>query len=283
MTTPPDVAVEVTNDAMRATGVTVKFGGLVALSGVSLDVRPGEIVGLVGPNGAGKSTLFSVLSGLLRPNAGQVLMGGADVTSANPQQRARLGLARTFQQPELFLSRTVREHLVLGHRVHFARRRLWRDLIDFRSLRPPGAFEKERVDGLLELLDITRIADTPVSALPLGLSRLVEVGRALATDPSVLLLDEPLSGLDVHESKNLADVLRQVSIDQSVALLLVEHDVATVLELSSRIFVLDFGQVISSGTPEYIRNDPAVRAAYLGDDKSAASSTPAGDEVGTTS
>jgi ABC-type branched-subunit amino acid transport system ATPase component len=261
-TTPSDVP------ALAATGITVQFGGLLALSDVSLEVPPGTIVGLVGPNGAGKSTLFAVLSGLLRADAGLVYLHGVDVTNASPQLRARHGMARTFQQPELFMGLSVREHVVLAHRVRFSRQRLWRDMLDPRTLRAPPRAEYERVDALLELLDLTHVARAPVGGLPLGTSRLVEVARALATRPDIVLLDEPLSGLDTRESENLASVFRKVvdSDDQQVSLLMVEHDVATVLALSSRILVLDFGQLIASGTPEEIRSNPSVRSAYLGDE-----------------
>ena len=268
---PPSVA-DTTAPVLTATGVTVRFGGLTALSDVGLEVPRGAIIGLVGPNGAGKSTLFAVLSGLLRPAAGRVHLQGNDVTNASPQLRARLGLARTFQQPELFMGLTVREHLVLAHRVRFSRQRLWRDMVDPRSLLPPARAENERVDQLLELLDLTHVARASVGALPLGTSRLVEIARALATRPDVVLLDEPLSGLDMRESENLASVFRRVvqNHQHKVSLLMVEHDVATVLSLSSRIFVLDFGELIASGTPTEIRNNAAVRSAYLGDDDSAA-------------
>lgn len=253
---------------LAASGVTVRFGGLTALSDVSIEVPRGTIVGLVGPNGAGKSTLFAVLSGLLRPASGRVFMHGQDITRTTPQQRARLGMARSFQQPELFLGLTVREHVMLAHRIRFDRARLWRDMFDPRSLLPAPSSENERVDSILELLDLTHVARASVGSLPLGTSRLVEVARALGTRPDVLLLDEPLSGLDMHESENLANVFRRVvaNDDHEVSLLMVEHDVATVLALSSRIFVLDFGQLIATGTPAEIRSNPAVRAAYLGDE-----------------
>ena len=251
----------------RPADITVRFGGLTALSSVSLEVQPGKIAGLVGPNGAGKSTLLAVLSGLLRPNSGQVFLHGNDVTNASCRSRSRRGLARTFQQPELFMGLTVREHLMLAHRARVAPHRLWRDMLDPRSLFPPAQDETERVDELLELLRLTRVEKAPVAALPLGVSRLVEVGRALASEPNVLLLDEPLSGLDIKASENLLVVFRKI-VDQPghpVSLIMVEHDVAAVLSLSDIVFVLDFGERIAVGTPEAIRNDPAVRAAYLGD------------------
>jgi ABC-type branched-subunit amino acid transport system ATPase component len=253
--------------ALQANEVTVRFGGLMALSDVSIEVAPRRIAGLVGPNGAGKSTLLAVLSGLRRPNAGRVRLLGEDVTNSSPRGRAQRGMARTFQQPELFLGLTVREHLVLAYRARTQPHRLWRDMFDPRALMPPAQTENERVDALLELLRLTRVAKAPVAALPLGVVRLVEVGRALAGEPRVLLLDEPLSGLDMKASENLVAVFRQLvgQTEQPLSLVIVEHDVAAVLSLSDSVFVLDFGERIAVGTPEEIRNDPTVQAAYLGD------------------
>jgi ABC-type branched-subunit amino acid transport system ATPase component len=264
--TASDGAVETTEPILRAESVTVRFAGLIALNEVDVSVPPGTIVGLVGPNGAGKSTLFGVLSGLLRPNRGRVSLAGRDVTGARPQVRARLGLARTFQHPELFSGLSVRDHLVLAHRVRHARRRLWTDLLDGRAWRAADPYENQRVDGILELLGITDIARRDVSVLPLGLSRLVEVGRALATSPKVVLLDEPSSGLDASETERLSAGLVRARDARGVSFLLVEHDVAMVLGLSATVFVLDFGVLIAKGTPEEIRADPAVKAAYLGDE-----------------
>jgi ABC-type branched-subunit amino acid transport system ATPase component len=269
---------------LAAEAITVRFGGLMALNDVSIDVAPGSIAGLVGPNGAGKSTLLAVLSGLLRPNAGRVWLQGQDVTGSSPRMRAGRGLARTFQQPELFLGLTVREHMVVAHRARVSPHRMWRDMFDPRSLLPPSKAENEKVDGLLELLRLTRVAKAPVAALPLGILRLVEVGRALASDPQVLLLDEPLSGLDIKASENLLSVFRHIvnQADPPLSLILVEHDVAAVLSLSDQVFVLDFGERIAVGSPEQIRQDPAVRAAYLGDsDLPQRTTAPVGDSAGT--
>jgi branched-chain amino acid transport system ATP-binding protein len=253
--------------AIEARNVTVRFGGLVALNDVSLSVPPASIVGLVGPNGAGKTTLFGVLSGLLHPQGGDVFLGGKRVTSASPSKRSRLGLARTFQQLELFMGLTVREHVVLGYRVRNQRKRLWTDLLTAGALHPASDEENERVDRLIDLLGLTSVANTGASVLPLGTARRVEVARALATGPSIVLLDEPSSGLDGHETSQLGAALRTVVEEEHVSLLLVEHDVAMVLGLSSQVAVLDFGVRIAHGTPDEIRNDPAVRAAYLGDDE----------------
>ncbi len=253
--------------ALEARNVTVRFGGLVAVSDVSLEVPPASIVGLVGPNGAGKTTLFNVFSGLLRPQEGDVYLGGRKVTGAAPSKRSRLGLARTFQQLELFMGLTVREHVILGYRVRNQRRRLWSDLLTAGSLHRTSDTERARVEHLIDLLDLRSVADTAAAVLPLGTARRVEVARALATGPSIVLLDEPSSGLDGHETAHLGAALRTVADEEKISLLLVEHDVAMVLGLSSSVAVLDFGVRIAYGSPDEIRNDPAVRAAYLGDDE----------------
>jgi len=248
--------------ALTASGVTVRFGGLTALDAINVEVAPGTTVGLVGPNGAGKTTLFNVMSGLLRPNEGAVHLAGRDVTQLSPTARARRGLARTYQRSELFTELTVRENLVLAYR---ARRRTHHLTLDLLGLgRRRDAQEDETVDGLLESLRLSEVAGRPADGLPLGTGRLVEVGRALAAEPDVVLLDEPSAGLDEHETDLLADVLRRTRVGSSVAFLLVEHDVDLVLGLSDQVYVLDFGRCIAAGPPESIRSDPAVRAAYLG-------------------
>jgi branched-chain amino acid transport system ATP-binding protein len=249
---------------LEARDVTVRFGGLVALREVGLAVPARTIVGLVGPNGAGKTTLFGVLSGVISPAAGTVLLQGRDVSRDPPHRRARAGLARTFQRTELFADLTVREHFVLAHRARHARPRLTADLLG----RPPKDrdAEDDRVGGLLSVLGLEPVADRPARSLPLGTGRLVEVGRALATDPVVILLDEPSSGLDVHETEQLAATLIRARDERGVALVLVEHDLDLVLGMSDVVSVLDFGTMIASGTPGEVATDPRVRAAYIGDE-----------------
>jgi branched-chain amino acid transport system ATP-binding protein len=238
----------------------------MAVNDVDIAVPPRETVGLVGPNGAGKSTLFGVLSGLIRPTRGTVLLSGADVTHASPQVRADGGLARTFQHPEIFGGLTVRQHLVLAYRTRKSKRRIWSDLFTFGSLRRTDRSEKAVVDGLIDSLGLGPFADRLAAGLPLGVSRLVELGRALATSPTVLLLDEPSSGLDSHETLEFEGTLRRIADDRGVSVLIVEHDVELVMRLCRTIYVLDFGLLIASGTPEQIRHDPKVRAAYLGEE-----------------
>jgi ABC-type branched-subunit amino acid transport system ATPase component len=242
---------------LRARDVSVMFGGLKALDGVSITVGGGTIHGLMGPNGAGKSTLFDVFSGLLRPRAGEVLLDGRPVTRKRPQRRFALGLARTFQRPQLFRTLTVREHLIVARRAH---RRVASRGPDF----TPDREERAVVDDLIGLFRLTPVADVPASLLALGTARLVEIARALAGSPRVVLLDEPSSGLDSSETRTVAAALERTRGEKDVALLLVEHDVELLMELCDHIDVLDFGRLIASGSPEVIHDDPAVAAAYLG-------------------
>jgi ABC-type branched-subunit amino acid transport system ATPase component len=242
--------------------VSVRFGGVQALRSVSLEVAAGRITGLIGPNGAGKSTLFDVVSGLRAPATGRVLIDGRDVTGVSPQARARLGMARTFQRLELFGELTVRQHLVVAHRVRHRRAQLALDLLGLGNRPRPG--EDDAVDGVLDLLGLGPIAGAPARALPIGTGRLVEVARAVAAEPRVILLDEPSSGLDGAETDRLAAVLGRLRAERAVALLLVEHNVDLVLSLADRVTVLDFGAVIADGTPDDIRADQAVQRAYLG-------------------
>ncbi len=238
--------------ALAVSGVSVRFGGLQALDGVDLAVRPGAVTGLIGPNGAGKTTLFNVITGLERPGAGRVEMGGHDVTGLAPHRRARLGLARTFQRLEVFGSLSARDNILAAAEF----RRGWaRD----------GSDPVQVTSEIVERVGLGRVADSRVDALPTGLARLVELGRALATRRRVLLLDEPGSGLDGGESEALGDLLLELA-GEGMAVLLVEHDVDLVMRVCDPVYVLDFGRIIASGTPADVRTDPAVQAAYLGAD-----------------
>jgi branched-chain amino acid transport system ATP-binding protein len=207
------------------------------------------------------------LSGLLRPRAGTVSIDGEEVTHGSPQMRADRGLARTFQHPEIFGGLTVRDHLVLAYRTRTAKGRIWSDLFTLGSLHPVAPDERSTVDGLIESLGLQPVAHSLALGLPLGMTRLVELGRALATSPRVLLLDEPSSGLDSAESAEFEHTLRAVATDRDVSVLIVEHDVELVMRLCSTVYVLDFGVLVACGSPAEVRSDPRVRAAYLGDER----------------
>jgi branched-chain amino acid transport system ATP-binding protein len=228
--------------------VSVRFGGLLAVDMTSFTVDEGRITGLIGPNGAGKTTMFNVITGLQRPNIGRVLYDGRDITEVKPHKRARLGIARTFQRLEVFGSLTARENiLVAAEKRHGA----------FSSTAPKRAGE------VLERVGLTAVADEHVDQLPTGTARLVELARALATEPRVLLLDEPSSGLDDEETDEMSRLLLSLAAD-GLGILLVEHDVAFVMGTCAELNVLDFGRIIARGTPEEIQANPAVQTAYLG-------------------
>jgi branched-chain amino acid transport system ATP-binding protein len=245
-----------------ADGVTKRFAGITALDAVDLDVATGEVVGLIGPNGAGKTTFFNVLLGLLRPDAGSVLFDGRDLTRVPTHRRARLGIGRTFQRIELFTGMTPREHLLVADRARSGTGALWKDVI---GRGRATSEEQERAQRTLDLLGLRAVADRKVEALSLGIGRLIEVGRTLMTEPRLLLLDEPSSGLDRRETEVLGTTLRDVQAERKMAILLVEHDVDFVRSLVTRLFVLDFGTLIASGATNEVFADTAVRRAYLGD------------------
>ncbi|MER5516524.1 ABC transporter ATP-binding protein [Streptomyces sp. NPDC002763] len=232
---------------LDVSGVTVSFGGNRALDGVGMSADRGRITGLIGPNGAGKSTLFDVVSGLRRPSAGRVALGGRDVTRLGPARRCRHGLARTFQRLELFGRLSVRDNLLVAAELGPERRRAAR-----------------LTEDLLDRLGLTGVADTCADNLPTGVARLVEVGRALAVRPALLLLDEPAAGQDGEETERFAALLRSLAAD-GTAVVLVEHDMGLVMGVCDEVYVLDLGKVIAVGPPEVIRNDETVLAAYLGD------------------
>jgi branched-chain amino acid transport system ATP-binding protein len=225
--------------------ITMRFSGVRALDGVDLDIEPGTITGLIGPNGAGKTTLFDIISGVQPPTAGMVRIDGTAITRLPPYRRCRRGIARTFQRIELFGSLTVLENVRVAAEI--SRRK----------------HPVEVATELLQFVGVEHLAGQIAGDLPTGAARLVEVARALATQPRVLLLDEPVSGLDDQETRDFGTLLGLLRA-QGVAVLLVEHDMSLVMEVCDRVYVLDLGKVIAHGEPHQVRREPQVLAAYLG-------------------
>jgi branched-chain amino acid transport system ATP-binding protein len=243
-------------------GIRKKFAGILALEQIDIEVEPGERVGLIGPNGAGKTTFFNCILGILRIDTGVIEFDGTDITKLRVHERARLGIGRTFQRIELFPDATVRDHLVIADRVRRGERKWFSDI---RLLGKPRPDEMHRTDEMLDLLGFRDLADEPIERLSLGQGRLVEVGRALMTQPRLVLLDEPSSGLDRAETAALAKTLREVQEDRGFAILLVEHDIELVASFTTRSYLLDFGRMIASGTTAEVMASPEMRHAYLGD------------------
>jgi branched-chain amino acid transport system ATP-binding protein len=246
---------------LEVAAVSKRFGGINALDAVSLEVEPGEAVGLIGPNGAGKTTLFDCITGVLRPDSGKVLFAGERIDHLPIYRRARLGMGRTFQRIELFAGMTAREHLLVAERERRGDGRLWKDLL-WRGA--PAVEEIKLVDTMIAELGLGAFADAAIESLSLGQGRLVELGRALIAEPKLLLLDEPSSGLDTRESSALADVLNDVRHRHATAVLIVEHDLDLVHAVAERAYVLDFGHLIASGALNEVLADATVRTAYLG-------------------
>jgi branched-chain amino acid transport system ATP-binding protein len=259
-------------DVLTIEGVAVRFGGVAALSDANLTVKVGTVTGLIGPNGAGKTTLFNVISGLQTPDRGTVRLFDTDITKMKPHRRARLGLARTFQRLELFGTLSAGENVQVGLESsvkwwqwrHVKRSFRWvRKGVAADEPTGPGSIVVATSDRLLEGVGLAGMAAEQASAMPTGLARMVELARALAMAPKILLLDEPGSGLDDAESQALGELLTTLAAG-GMGVLLVEHDMELVMRICDYIYVLDFGDIIASGTPEEIRKDPMVQAAYLG-------------------
>jgi branched-chain amino acid transport system ATP-binding protein len=247
---------------LEALDLTRRFGGVVAVDGVSLRVADGELCGVIGPNGAGKSTLFHLVAGHLRPNAGRVLFAGRDVTGLAPDRRARLGVAIAFQTVRLFRGMTVLENVMVGAHAS-THHGAWEAFLRLPRHRREEREILARAERALDRVDLADAAGRPAESLPIGQQRAVQVARALCGEPRLLLLDEPASGLRAAERQRLAALLHDLR-GEGLSMLLIEHDVAFVTRLASRVTVMDRGRVIAEGPPERIREDPAVIAAYLG-------------------
>ena len=253
---------------LQTQGLAKAFTGLQALQDFSISVNRNEILGLIGPNGAGKTTCFNLLTGFLVPTAGRIYFKGEDITGRRPAQIARLGLARTFQNIRVFHSLSALENVMAAAqlRTPFS---LGEFFLSASSFRQKEAQVRERAFELLELLSLSEFADRPAASLPYAYQRRLEIARALATEPQLLLLDEPAAGMNPAESDSLHQLILDLRSRFQLTVLLVEHDMRLVMNLCERIIVLNYGRIIAEGKPETVRADPQVIAAYLGEDHSA--------------
>jgi len=243
-------------------GLSIAFGGLRALDGVSFSVEPGEVFAIIGPNGAGKTTLFNLIGGLYRAHSGMVRLAGADLTRLLPHERAARGLARTFQNLQIFFRMRVVENVMVGR--HLAeRRRLWAELLGLPSVAHENRESRTRALELLAFVGLAERALEPAANLPYGALKRLEIARALAAEPKLLLLDEPAAGCNPVETEEIDAVIKTIAA-QGVTVVLVEHDMRLVMRVSDRVLVLDQGRVLALGPPAQVRTDPRVIEAYLG-------------------
>src|SRR6058998_3291015 len=242
------------------------FGGVQAVTRVSLETQKGEILSVIGPNGAGKTTLLNMVSGFYHPDTGRIVLDGADVTAGHPSHIASLGVARTFQNIALFRGMTVLDNLMLGRHVHM-KAGVLKSFVYWGLAQKEEVAHRRRVEDIIDFLGIQDLRRRPTGSLAYGLQKRVELGRALALDPKVLLLDEPMGGCNHEEKEDMARFILDVNEEWGVTVILIEHDMGVVMDISDRVAVLDMGQKIAEGTPDEVRANPRVIKAYLGDSK----------------
>ena len=248
---------------LTAENISIRFGGLVAVNDVSFDVREGEVYTIIGPNGAGKTTIFNLISQIYPLSAGRILLNGNDLAGLSPHRIAAMGIARTFQNIELFEHATVLHNLLIGRHAH-ARAGLLQEIFFTPSQRAMELAHREKVEEVIDFLDLQHHRDSLVAGLPYGVRKVVELGRALCVEPKLLLLDEPSSGLNVEETDDMAFWIDDIKNDLGITVLMVEHDMNLVARVSDRVLALNYGQAMAQGTPAEVQSHPAVIEAYLG-------------------